>query len=106
MDGTYKGVGGWEGGKGGWEAKGGLRVSLGLIQHNNSVCPVSDTNSHNLQDRPIQHWVQFGTTHTGPTGSVVHLCCFTRLAKGPLGKQTWPSLAICLVHLGSARVQF
>ena len=33
MDGTYKGVGEWEGGGGGgWEAEGGLMVPPGLIQ--------------------------------------------------------------------------
>ena len=34
MDGTYKGVSGWEGVEvgGGWKAESGLRVPLGLIQ--------------------------------------------------------------------------
>ena len=41
---------------------------------------------------------------TGPTDPVVHLGDLIGLAISHLGKQMWPSIAMCLVFLCSARM--
>ena len=109
------GVGGWEedevGGGGGWAAGGGLYLPLG---HRQQYCVFSKWHKHTQSTGQADSYTVVGSSlarHTpllvpltGSTGPIMHLHGLTGSVNSHLWKQTWPSVAICLVCLDSARV--